>query len=88
MNLPRCLTCGGEVRPRETGPWGGSLAAKGEWQHGSLHACVSELRGQLKNLRELATRAYENLDDDIENKPMRHSCGRLIAQLRMALGRS
>lgn len=35
-----------------------------------------------KELLELAQRAYENLEDDIENKPMRHSCGKLIAQLK------
>lgn len=37
---------------------------------------------ETKKLLKLAQRAYENLEDDIENKAMRHSCGKLIAELR------
>jgi hypothetical protein len=57
----------------------------------ALHAekiANARLIAAAPELLELAKMAYENLDDDIENKPMRHSCGRLIAGLRAAIAKA
>jgi hypothetical protein len=49
-----------------------------------VESCVATLRGKYLELMRLSRAALENLEDDIENRAMRNSCGRLIGQLRAA----
>lgn len=45
-----------------------------------------DARALLDELLPLAVQACENLDDDLDQKPMRHSLGRLVAGLKHTLG--
>jgi len=49
---------------------------------------VDENDRDVSELILLSRQALENFEDDIENKPMRHSCGRLIAMLKHALAKA
>lgn len=55
-----------------------------------LHSCREQnqpLVNPLDEARELLQRSLDNFEDDIEEKPMRHSLGNLIARLRTILRR-
>lgn len=85
-----CLNCGERVDVSEAGEQVNlvveNVALKERMAEvAAAHFRVRQVEEENAALRELCQRAYENLDDDIENKPMRHSCGNLIANLRAAL---
>lgn len=62
------------------------ISAIGPWSTTELAIKdVERLKSSNERLVTLAKMALENLEDDIECKAMRHSCGRLIAELRVAL---
>lgn len=71
---------------------GGYIVTKDEFilkQEGTIHELNQALKNKVQDLtelRELAKLAMEVIDDDLEERPPRHSLGNLYARLKHILG--